>query len=295
MLSEFQALRPKERSIFPDDGDYLLQAQMMNAGVGVARNKLYRWNGLKRGQSEFCIFQFTISGCGELIHRGRVFSVPPGSAMLLRVPEDHEYRYPTGALQPWKFLYVSLRGSEVMRLWLLAARMGGPVLRIEEGSEVLVAALEMFRYVADSKRLDSLRTSVLAYELAVRVLGLVRNGTADPRGAGGQQSRPKAVAAAIRYGLEHLDQPIGVEQMARAAGLSRFHFSREFRRSEQISPGRFLLWQRLRKAAELLLESDQPVAEVARQCGFSDVSYFGRAFARHYSLTPLAFRKSGVY
>jgi AraC family transcriptional regulator len=288
-------MRRGERSVFPTEGDFLLRAQILNAGVGMARDAAYCWHGLKRGQSEFCIFQLTLSGAGELVYRGEVLSVPPGSAMLLRVPEDHEYRYPAGSKCPWKFLFLSVRGSEVMRLWSLAVRAAGPIIALAENSPLLEAAARSCRYVLQTQELDPGRASVLAYEMGVRVL-------AEAKGTAGGWSSPAAgrphsaaIAAAVRFCADHLADPIGVEEMAAAAGLSRYHFSREFRRMEQTSPGRFLLWQRLRRAAELLCKTELPIAEVARRSGFADVSYFGRAFARHYSLTPLAFRKSGVY
>jgi AraC-like DNA-binding protein len=62
-------------------------------------------------------------------------------------------------------------------------------------------------------------------------------------------------------------EPLGVDDMARAAGLSRAHFSREFRRTFGDPPHSYLLTRRLERAAALLRSTDQSVAEICFSIG----------------------------
>jgi AraC-like DNA-binding protein len=84
--------------------------------------------------------------------------------------------------------------------------------------------------------------------------------------------------------------PLGVNDMARAAGLSRAHFSREFRRAFGESPHAYLLTRRLERAAALLRNTDRSVADICFSVGLQSVGSFTTSFTRTYGLSPTAYR-----
>jgi AraC-like DNA-binding protein len=98
--------------------------------------------------------------------------------------------------------------------------------------------------------------------------------------------RAKDLADA-RYS-ERLD----VDHMAAAAGLSRAHFSREFRRAFGESPHHYLLTRRLERAAALLRMTDWSVAEVCVEVGLQSIGSFTTSFKRAYGQTPTTYRAS---
>src|SRR3954464_11463542 len=85
-------------------------------------------------------------------------------------------------------------------------------------------------------------------------------------------------------------QPLDVDDMAGAAGLSRAHFSREFRRTFGESPHGYLLTRRLERAAALLTTTDRSVAEICFEVGPPSVGAFPTSFTRTYGVSPTAFR-----
>jgi AraC-like DNA-binding protein len=87
-------------------------------------------------------------------------------------------------------------------------------------------------------------------------------------------------------------EAVVVDDMARAAGLSRAHFSREFRRAFGASPHAYLLTRRLERAAALLRVTDRSVAEVCVSVGLQSIGSFTSSFKRMYGLTPTAYRAS---
>jgi AraC-like DNA-binding protein len=87
-------------------------------------------------------------------------------------------------------------------------------------------------------------------------------------------------------------EPLGVEAMAAAAGLSRAHFSREFRRAFGESPHSYLLTRRLERAAALLRNTDRSVAEVCLDVGLTSVGSFTTSFKRNFGKTPTEYRAS---
>lgn len=96
--------------------------------------------------------------------------------------------------------------------------------------------------------------------------------------------RAKDLADAIYF------EPIGVEDMARAAGLSRAHFSREFKRAFGESPRAYLLTRRLERAAALLRTTDRSIADVCLSVGLQSVGSFTTSFSRMFGTSPAAYR-----
>jgi AraC-like DNA-binding protein len=85
-------------------------------------------------------------------------------------------------------------------------------------------------------------------------------------------------------------EPLGVDDMAAAAGLSRAHFSREFRRAFGVSPHAYLLTRRLERAATLLRTTDRSVADICFGVGLQSLGSFTSTFTRTYGLSPTAYR-----
>ena len=85
-------------------------------------------------------------------------------------------------------------------------------------------------------------------------------------------------------------EQLGVDDMAAAAGLSRAHFSREFRGAFGESPHAYLLSRRLERAATLLRITDRSVADICMSVGLRSVGSFTSSFTRTYGDSPTAYR-----
>src|ERR1700686_1875936 len=88
-------------------------------------------------------------------------------------------------------------------------------------------------------------------------------------------------------------EPLGVDDLARCAGVSRAHFSREFRRAFGESPHAYLLTRRLERAAAPLRTTDRSVADVCFSVGLRSVGWFSTSFTLTYAVStsgyPAAF------
>jgi AraC-like DNA-binding protein len=85
-------------------------------------------------------------------------------------------------------------------------------------------------------------------------------------------------------------EPLTVDDLARAAGLSRAHFSREFRSAFGESPHAYLLTRRLERAATLLRQTDRSVADICFSVGLRSLGSFTTSFARAFGVPPAAYR-----
>jgi AraC-like DNA-binding protein len=86
-------------------------------------------------------------------------------------------------------------------------------------------------------------------------------------------------------------EALDVDDLARAAGLSRAHFSREFRRAFGESPHAYLLTRRLERAATLLRITDRSVADICFSVGLSSLGSFTSSFTRAFGVSPTVYRE----
>src|SRR5919206_3970158 len=84
--------------------------------------------------------------------------------------------------------------------------------------------------------------------------------------------------------------PIGVDDMAAAAGFSRAHFSREFRNAFGETPRAYLLTRRLERAATLLRTTDWSVLQICTSVGLRSQGSFTSSFTRMFGVSPTAYR-----
>lgn len=89
---------------------------------------------------------------------------------------------------------------------------------------------------------------------------------------------------------ENYARDLRIEELADVAGMSRFHFSREFKRSTGITPHQYLIKLRVDRAKILLAKNDLPLTEVGLRSGFSHQSHFTRLFHRLTGTTPQSYR-----
>jgi len=114
------------------------------------------------------------------------------------------------------------------------------------------------------------------------------------------QAVPSMASGLPRYKLRRvmayvdarLGGPISLDDLANVAGVSRFHFHRQFRKTVGVTPREYVLRARIERAKGLLTESDLTVGEVSGAVGFADQSHFSNIFRRLTAMTPRGFRNS---
>jgi len=90
----------------------------------------------------------------------------------------------------------------------------------------------------------------------------------------------------------HIGEHISLDDLARQAGISRFHFARQFRLSTGESPMAYLRRVRIERSKSILQRRETTIAEVAATLGFSDQSHFTRTFGRMVGVSPGSFARS---
>jgi len=113
----------------------------------------------------------------------------------------------------------------------------------------------------------------------------------------GRTEAPPSAVARVTRSVRAIERDaateLGLEDLARAAGLSPFHFLRVFQQITGVTPHQYLRRVRLREAATRLRAEPGSISAIALSCGFGDLSAFNRAFRTEFGLTPTAYRRPG--
>jgi AraC-like DNA-binding protein/mannose-6-phosphate isomerase-like protein (cupin superfamily) len=231
---------------------------------------------------------------GEAVHavNGVSHRVSPGSAFLLSPADFHSFE-PVGD-QSLRMLNAVVHPELVERTleavqpegelglpWSITASPGmeDDVRRVAEEASERGSGWDI---VVES----AIRTMIV--ELARSSLGA---SMADPEAV--DAGPPAHVRRALRYVERHFREPLTLAQVAAVAHLSPHWFSEQFRRATGDSFQSYLKRRRLQFARALLESTELGVTEVGHAAGFSDPSYFARAYRSHYGRSPSGSRERG--
>ena len=286
VLEAMRARGPGRRSISFARTRNRLHVMPTSTGYEIATDSSYRWNGEERGRTPFAVIQHTLSGAGRLQYERHFRMVIPAETMLVVIPHRHQYWIEDG--ERWEFFWLAITGQEALRLTRAIIAAAGPVFRLKGETIARLAAISLD--LRDGKARGAGEASAIAYAATMAL-------TDDVFGGEGVAARPggEAVARSIAFIRSHLHEPLSVQTLADVAGLSRAHFSRVFMSCEGAPPAEYVLNERMRRAARLLVGGAASVKQISGDCGFDDPNYFAKAFRRTFGLSPTEFRTTGMY
>lgn len=232
-------------------------------------------------------FEITWVEQGRLIyHIGQnKLELGPGESIVVPTHIEHATEFALGLSVASVHVKASL-AEEIAEA--IGCPAGERAYRVHADDEQLVRLGQMLRHeAAGSAPGSSLAVDALAEAL---VIGAVR-AEKDPRVRTPAGRLDRGIAAALDLIETRHADPLCVDQMARAAGMSRFHFSRLFREQTGKSPYQHLVDVRLSHAATALRRGRASVSEVALRTGFADLSRFSRLFRERMGVSPSRYRK----
>lgn len=256
---------------------------LMLQGIGweINSSESYVWDG-KRRTDEHCLFQYTVSGNGEIEIQGVTYPLTQGDVFIVDIPGDHCYRLPPSSSE-WEVLYIEL-SKEALPFLKHVMALAGPVFGLPNTSPVIQQAWDMYQKAVSNQIQDAYENSALTYQWLMELTRHVSRNRVQP-------VSPK-IEQCKQFIEQHYMEPIGLKEMAEVAGQSKFHFSREYERRMGITPVRYLTEVRLAHAVKLMMTTECNLEEIARETGFSNANYFGKVFRKHMGISPGLFRES---
>ena len=215
-------------------------------------------------------------------YQGETVVAKAGQLALLDLSLPHEYYSEEGS----EFLYLHLDGVNIRQIWETICReQGGFLFHSPRADQVRAVIFEIVCAFRDDQLPNEVRLSEKLYGALTACL----EGCADDGGSLLAEDSP--VYAAVQYIRKHYRDSLTLEDMARQANLSKYHFTRLFKRSCGCTPHEFLILTRLNRAKHLLTTTDLPISQVAREVGYRSVTTFSNAFADRVGISPTRFRQ----
>jgi len=161
---------------------------------------------------------------------------------------------------------------------------------------ISVHALDYLLKPCDEKEL------FLAVEEAMRWCDQQRESQAEPQqesshpvGEAEEEDHAGNQVRLLSFIADHYTEDISVQDLAQFIGYSEVHTTRLFKQYFGQTFVAYLAHYRMKKAAHLLLYSDQSVREIGRAVGYANPNYFGKVFHRIYDMTPSEYRERQKY
>ncbi|NEE03561.1 helix-turn-helix transcriptional regulator [Phytoactinopolyspora halotolerans] len=231
-------------------------------------------------------------------HRQLVFEAGGNRPTYLTVPAGavfanghHELRW-TDVQEPTEALEVYPDPQ------LLCAATGAPdlgALEIEQATAVTdatmlgIAGVLKRAHLHDGAGADAMHTSTLTH----RLIDHMAEQYCRPRPL--RPRRPGRLSRSLvdrlgTYVDDRLADQLTVDDLAREASLSVFHFARAFKRTTAMAPHEFVTMRRMERAKSLLIRTRESVPNVAYAVGYSNVSHFRRLLRRYTGFAPSGLR-----
>lgn len=250
------------------------RCEPVSIGMGTEDNPS-AYNFDNRHRQNFSLFQYTLHGSGVFRDEtGREQDVAAGRAFLVNCPSATGYRLPAGGT--WSFIYILFVGD--MARWHAGRIIAefGHILAIPRASPPVDLLLRLFDECASGSIPDKFSLSARLYRF---LMELCRH-LALPREHNG-------IRRAIRLMEQNYADPdLNLPVLAREAGMSKFHFVREFRRAAGLTPHAYLTKVRIDHATDYLLSTAMPIKEISAMTGCRNTSYFCQVFRRVAGKAP---------
>jgi AraC-like DNA-binding protein len=232
------------------------------------------------------IFIYCIEGRGWCELDGQTHDVTEGTALF--IPEEMPHVYGAQEEAPWSICWAHVKGQKVAaHLEALGVTPAAPTLHVPDTGLVVEAFEEVYAHVHHGYSDDRL----LGISTALgRLFGCLK---ANERAANDRgREREERILRSIQYMRNHLDEPCSLEELAEVARFSPSHYSHLFKQQTNTSPIRFFIRLKMQRACELLHTTNQTVAAIGRQVGYTDSFHFSRMFKKVIGKSPTAYRET---
>lgn len=244
----------------------------------------YDWDGLKRQDIGTYVFQYTLSGTGNLEKDGKIHSLKAGEAFLVEIPGAHRYYLPEES-DGWEFIFITLVGSKALECWRFIDEHNGPVLRISPESKLIRLLFAIYQDTIENRITDAYQASARAYEYIMECHRFVKNMEKQKKDPSVQ------ITKTLSYIQTHYAAPISLSDIAAVSGYSKYHLVKQFQDHMDTTPMKYLTRIRIQKAVDLLMTTRLPITEIAERVGYSNANYFNKVFRKSIGMAAGEFRK----
>jgi len=194
-----------------------------------------------------------------------------------------------GALdQPWTHCWIHFQPRPYWLQWLEWPEIAPGLRHLAVGDPAIRAAIGHHR-----QRLLAAATGIKRNRdaLAMNALEALLLAADDELAQRASQRQDPRIATAVAWLQRNLDRAPSLNEIATTAGLSSSRLSHLFKAELGLAPLRWHERERMRRAAQLLADSEDAIKDVATELGYDDPLYFSTRFKHHHGVSPRTWRQ----
>lgn len=226
-------------------------------------------------------------GAQKFYRSGGVHIAPQNSIILVNADDVHNGQSASEGGWKYRAMYPTLEQFEMVTDDLYSGKKQAPYFTNAVVEDVKLAQQLKLLFSHIDANSSRLLVETLLYSVLMSMTLNHSRHQSLPRNSSGSKANLILVK---EYLDEYPEQDVPLERLAEIAGLSRFHFVRQFKKMFELAPHSYQIQARLKKAKQLLKAGIKP-ADVASDCGFHDQSHFHRHFKKALGVTPSQYQK----
>ena len=227
------------------------------------------------------ILHFVISGKGKLYINDEIFDVEAGQAFL--IPANIRAYYEADAKDPWHYIWIHVGGARLKETLHLCG--------MDENQPLFISTSDENGWLEILKDIFIHRESEL-YCIG-KIYELFAYMTANSINKLSYETNPQLeyVKKTIKYIQLKYSEALHMDDIAEACGLNRSYLSRLFKEATGQSVQQYLITYRLKKATELMKETNLSLQDISLAVGYTDIFTFSKAFKKNFGTSPSNYRK----
>lgn len=241
----------------------------------------------REGYRSFLLI-YTIKGKGHAKYRGKQYEL--GKCQILLIDCYHYQEYFSDRHDWWEMKWVHFNGGGSEGYFNTIYENFGPVIDMSEDNPIPSYIDALIGLVKN----NDIQLEIKASSIIVQILTAVMLAASRKDRDYMDSSHNSQVEAALEFIEKNHDSRISLEDIAKAACCSMYHFTRVFKRVTGYSPHEYLVKYRINRAKTLLKTTEKSVDEISGGVGFESTSNFIRTFRQLEGVTPLKYRKFWV-
>ena len=238
---------------------------------------------LTRKNSNITMIEFVTSGKGVLIADGIKYQLQPNDVFFTHRGENNTLR----ALPPERFCKHSLTLNYNFMPDLIK-KMG-----IRDISHIRLSKSKAERVLGEIQAIDKLiceKTEGFQSEISTKLFALLFFLAGEVYGEPRKYSIPEEMEACLKYGLDNIDKPMKLDDLARGAYTNVRNLGRIFMKAIGTSPHHWFEMLKMNLSAYDLANTNLKIREIADKYGYSDQFHFSHSFKRAYTMSPTKYR-----
>lgn len=236
---------------------------------------------LKRSEHNSYMLTYCLEGHGFIKYHNKVNAFQKDDLIFINCMDEHEMWTDKNGM---KLIYIHLQSPSLEPFLSYVSSITGNIIRVPNDCIQFVPTIQKIHEAIKEKRYDEYTASIEIYEMLLRLRKHVHAMSTFIA------YTPETIRKATEYIEDNLQNKLTLDGIAEEVGLSKFYLEKKFKECIGVPVSQYIAKKRLKKAQELLIQTNLSIAEISNEVGLLDSQVLIRMFKKYLNITPHQYR-----